>query len=399
MSKLTDLRASLDAKRAGLQAVFDAKPDMDFTAEERNEIRTRNDELTALGKEYDELKGLERIRQERASEAQADRTAVNGLGAGGIPADAPKADTRSIGRRFVESKTWLNNRTRATVEMPDVDMKTAMTTAAGFAAPNYRTDAVISSAQRRAVVADLIPQDPTTLSVIKYMEETTFTNSAAAVAENAAKPESALAFTERTSLVEKIATWLPVTDEQLDDVPQVEGIINNRLRLMLALKEEDYLLSGTGTTPQILGFYNKPNIQTQAKGADAVPTAVFKGMTKIRFTGYAEPSGSVWHPNDWQDVRTLQDANGNYIWGHPSEVGPDRIWGLAVIVTSAATENTILLGDFLMYSHISRRAGVTVSSTNSHSDYFIYNKQVLLAEERLSLEIYRAAAFCTVTGV
>jgi HK97 family phage major capsid protein len=398
MNKLETAAEQLNVKRAELAAIFDAHPDLDFSTEQLTEIQNRNNELTDLGKQYEQYKSVEMVRQQNEQARAEDARPVNRLGAGN-PAGGEKQDARSIGERFVASREFKGANARARVEMGDVNMKTLMSTSAGFTAPNDRTDRVVYSAVRRPVVADLIPQDPTTASVIKYMEETTFTNSAAAVAEGAVKPESALAFTERTSLVEKIATWLPVTQEQLDDVPGVEGIINNRLRVMLALAEEGYLLNGTGVSPQILGFLNKSGLQTQAKGGDATPTAVYKAMTKVRYTGFAEPSGVIFHPNDWQDIRTLQDANGNYIWGSPSEAGPERIWGLPVVVTTAMTENTALLGDFALYSHISRRQGVTVESTNSHADYFIYNKQVILVEERLSLEIFRAAAFATVTGI
>lgn len=399
MAKIHDLTTQIEQKRGELAKLFDDHPELNFSAEQRKEIRERNDELTQLGKELDELRGVERIRQSHEQAKQADKQPVNGLGNPAQPQQQQQKDTRSIGRRFVESKEFGNSRVRAAVEMADVDMKTLMSTTAGFAPDSPRTDIAIYSAQRRPVVADLIPQDPTTAAVIKYMEETTFTNNAAPVAEGAAKPESALAFTERTSIVEKIATWLPVTDEQLDDVPQIEGIINNRLRLMLSLAEENQLLNGTGTPPQIMGFLNKTGILTQAKGSDPVPSAIYKGMTKVRFTGFADPSGVILHPNDWQDIRLLQDTNGNYIWGSPSEAGPERIWGLPVVVTTAMTENTALLGDFALFSHISRKGGVMIETTNSHADYFVSNKQVIRIEERLSLEIYRAAAFATVTGI
>jgi HK97 family phage major capsid protein len=402
---LKELEEKLNAKRAQLSELFGQYKNEDgsFKAmpeEVRAEIRKRNDEMTEIGKAYDAAREIADIE----ASLKASTPAPAGRVALGATREVSMSQVqKSLGDLLVESpqfKSWQSGGGKGSqsIEIEGATFKTTMSTSAGFSAPNDRTDVVVFSAQRTPVVADLVPQTNTNLSVIKYMEETTFTNSAATVAEGATKPESALAFTERSVLVEKIATTLPVTDEQLMDVPSIRGIIDNRLALQVLQSEEVQLLTGDGSTPNLQGFLTKSGVQTQAKSSDTVPDAIYKGLTLVRHTGRANPSGIVMHPNDWQDIRLLKDSNGNYIWGSPAEAGMERIWGLPVIVTTAETENTALLGDFRAYSHISRRMGLTIDVGYVNDD-FAKNKKTVRAEERLALEIYRAAAFCKVTGI
>ena len=406
-SKLVETREKLHAKQKEMAEIWAKYPDLDMSAEVAADIKARNDELTDISKSFEDLQKMEEMRQ----------THIKGLGDSEQPApliaipqgfkmvrEPSEAQIKSLGQMVAESDQYKfgmkqGGVPRFQVVLPDVSVKTLMTTTAGYAPETFRSGKIVLSALRRPVVGDLIPTDDTTESAVRYMEETTFTNNAAPVAEGGTKPESALAYTERTVPVEVIATWIPVTRQQLDDVSGMQGLIDNRLTLMLKLAEESQLLNGNGTSPQLTGFYNKSGVQTQAKGADPGPDAIYKAMTKVRTVAFAEPSGVVMHPSDWQDIRLLRTVDGIYIWGSPADEGPERVWGLPVIQTTAATENTVLLGDFGLYSHISRRQGVTIDVTDSHSDYFIKNQLVIRIEERLSLEIYRGSAFCLVTGM
>ena len=171
---------------------------------------------------------------------------------------------------------------------------------------------------------------------------------------------------------------------------------------MVMRTEESQLLTGDGNAPNILGLLNRSGIQTQAKGADPVPDAIYKAMQKVRGaggSGFAEPSAVVLHPNDWTDIRLLRTTDGIYIWGNPSEPGADTIWGLPVRQTTAMTENTALVGAFRPYAQVTRREGIQITLSTEHSTYFVENKVAILAEERLALEVYRPSAFATVTGI
>ena len=418
VTKLVELREKLQAKQDILGKLFEEHPENDFTNEQVDQIRQLNAELSDLGTEFEKQKELDGIGAKVRAEINSRQSPTQRMT---HPTNTP--DEKSGGsliqvkrlsdwvreNDFYKGQVgqakprWIVDVDSGTLQdykgLVGVDEKTLLTTTAGFPPAQNRGPILIMTAQRRPVIADLIPQDATNESAIIYMEETTFTNSAASVAEGGTKPESALAYTQRTVPVEVIATWIPATNQQLEDVAGMRNLIDNRLVLMLSLTEENQLLNGSGTSPQLTGFLNKAGIQTQAKATDPIPDAVYKAFTKIRNTGMADPTGVVFHPDDWTKVRLLRTADGQYIWGSPSEAGPERIWGVTVIQTTAIAAGTALTGDFQLYSHISRRQGIRIDVSDSHSTYFVENKQAIRIEERLSLEIYRAAAFCTVTGL
>ena len=168
---------------------------------------------------------------------------------------------------------------------------------------------------------------------------------------------------------------------------------------MIRQKLDSQILVGSGTPPALLGILNVSGIQTQAKAADPTPDAVYKAMIKVRVTGRALPSAVVFHPTNWQDVRLLRTADGLYIWGNPSDAGPERIWGLQVVQSDAITLGTALTGDFPNFSELATKRGLDVQVSNSHSTFFIEGKQAVRADIRVALVVYRPAAFCTVTGL
>jgi HK97 family phage major capsid protein len=392
-----------------------------------NEGRWDNDRLTIFRERNKELEAATarkaqlaetQLMYDRAAEVSksmkepVEHPPFQGNNGSGKTAEQPSRAFKSFGEMFTESQAYKSVGSHSNgivnpygVEIKEFDfsdaVKTLMTTAAGYSAPNDRTSIVVPYAQRTPRLGDLIPSDPTTLSQIKYMEETTAlagTNAQVAIAEGVAKFENTLAFTERTAQVEKVGTFLHVTTEQLDDIPGIQGIINNRLLTFLQLKEEDLLLNGTGVTPQIEGFLTKV-IGTQARGTDSNIDAIFKAIQKIRTTGFAEPDAIVMHPDNFTPIALYKDTAGNYSFNVLTEdAGVMRLFGKVLILTPAITANTSLVGSFRLFSHISRRMGMTVQ-VGMNGDDFKENKRTVLAEFREALEVYRLLAFCKVTSL
>lgn len=398
-SKLEIKRAELTAKQDELHAIFAKYPDLDMPANVAEEVKTRNDELSALGKEYEALAEMDRIQKETAAAVNGHKAhdpARPALPGGGSDGPAAKPMIKSIGEAFM--KSGAITRKDRDVEVSDFDVKTLFETGAGWAPESTRTGTVILSAQRTPNLFDLIPNTPTSQVAYVYMEETTFTNAAAETAEGGTFPEAALALTEKSSPVKKIAVWLPVTDEQLEDVAGIQTYIESRLTLMLRQRLESQMINGDGTGENLTGLFNIVGIQTQAKGADPTPDAFYKAMTKIRVNAYAEPNGIIMHPNDWQDIRLLRTSEGIYIWGSPTETGPERLWGLPVRQNTAVPEGSGGVMDS-MYFLTFNKAGIEFKLSDSHSDFFIKGKQAIRARLRAGFLGFRPAAFCQVTGI
>ncbi len=362
---------------------------------------------------------LQRNREEMKSMKQIDRSyGFSGGDSNTSTNSGGQVDFRSVGQMFVDSDAYASysgNTDTSPIKtvLSDVDptswttggnmggmdaMKATLSTTSGYAPFIPRSPRLIPMAQIQPVIADLIPQENTNVPGGKYMEETTYTNNAALVLEGGTKPEAVLGFTERSFSMAKIAVTLPVTDEQLSDVPQIRAIIDNRLGLMVRQMEDTYLLNNIAANG-FDGFLVKSSVQSVSGATDPIPTAVLKAMTLIEFQpGFASVSGIVMNPLDWQSYVTYQIATGAYLVGSPTDDPITRIWGMPIVRTNRIPQGTMLLGDFRTYSEILRRQQLQIDVGWANDD-FLKNLQRIRAEERMVLEIFRGTAFAKIVNI
>jgi HK97 family phage major capsid protein len=176
------------------------------------------------------------------------------------------------------------------------------------------------------------------------------------------------------------------------------ALVNNRLGFMVRQRLASQILVGDGIAPNLKGLLNTAGINTQAKGADATPDAVYKAMVLCMTVGFAIPDLAVFNALDWQDVKLLRTADGIYIWGSPADANPDRIWGLSVAIEQGLTQNTAVVGAFGVFSELDIKKGLTVE-TGYNNDDWTKNLQTVRAEMRAAVVYYRPSAFTQITGV
>jgi HK97 family phage major capsid protein len=342
--------------------------------------------------------------QSQSAEAHAQHVEVTGGGSRRI---------LSFGEQFVRSEVyqeairgkkrmrgWQSGEIELTGSIQAATLTTDAASGGDLIVPSYRPG-ITQILFERLTVADLLASGETDSPTIYYMKETTATNAAATVAEGAAKPESTLIFDAVTDSLKKIATWLPVSDEMLDDVAQIRSYIDNRLRFFVAQQEEAQLLNGDGTGTNLTGLRNRSGLTAdQARGTDSNADAIFKQIMAIMTASFVMPDGVIIHPANWTTTALSKDSNGQYLASGPFNTPlVPRIWGLPVVVTTAITSGVALVGAFKMGAQVFRKGGITVESSNSHASYFTTNLTAIRAEERVALAVYRPAAFGEVTGL
>jgi HK97 family phage major capsid protein len=272
-------------------------------------------------------------------------------------------------------------------------------------------------------VRDLFPVRTTTAAVIEYFRQLGFTtpiqagyaysagvNSASTVAERnnannafALKPQSSFSFVGEQAPVRTLAHWEAAHRNVLADEPQLRSIIDNELMYGLRLLEDNQILNGDGAGENLLGVLNTPNIQEYAWSdgattpvADTKADAIRRAAT-LSFLAYYEPSGIVLHPNDWEDIELTKDEQGQYLVAVSVAMGGEpRVWRMPVVDTPAIAEGTGLVGAFGTAAQLYDREQASIRISEQHSDFFVRNAIVILAEQRLALAVKRPEAFVKV---
>lgn len=405
-----EAKTNLEAAQNAFKTAYAAFPDKtlpdgtkakDIPANALEGLTKMRSDMDAAGKAYEDAikldeafgvasKGVEptnRLGAQKGS-AHSAKSLLDVMDAKGITARGLRQSNQVMDLAFDDEKSaidWLQ-------------MKTTVSTSAGFAPFVMRTGDVVPAISRPVQLLDYLGFVPTTQNSIKFMYQSTRTNAAAGKAEATALDESAMAWTEATANIEKVGTFIPVTEVQLEDEPQIRSIIENDLVLMVRQELDRQITVGSGGSPTITGIYASSGVQTQAKSTDPVLDALLKGMTKVRVTGRANPNVVVLHANDHQDLALTRTADGLYILGDPSNQPLTRVWGLPIVLSEALTEGNGMVLDS-RYFKVYMRKDVTLAVSDSHASTFTTNVLTFRAHVRAGLVALRGEAACKVTGI
>jgi HK97 family phage major capsid protein len=440
-SRVRELQGALRTKMAENKTIADSFKVEDGTVVVSSEQKTAFDKNMSDIREIKSLiEGLEQMNSVSSWGEKEDGNSVAVAYAAAerdLTEKAHDMGYKSIGQMFVESsefKALQGGRNGANMPAP-WQVKASLTgmqvkdiyTASPTGTMGRGADAQFGSIQRDPMVTppmrtkrvrDLFPSRTTTAAVIEYFRQLGFTslaaghgtNSASTVAERLGnnsnfglKPQSSFAFVGEQAPVRTLAHWEAAHRNVLADEPQLRSIIDNELMYGLRLLEDNQILNGDGAGENLLGVLNTPGIQSYAWSSGSVTPVPDTKADSIRraatlaFLAYYEPTGVVLHPSDWEDIELTKDTNGQYLIAVSVAVGGEpRVWRMPVVDTPAIPVGTALVGAFGTGAQLYDREQASIRISEQHSDFFVRNAIVVLAEQRLALAVKRPEAFVAI---
>ena len=340
--------------------------------------------------------------------------------------DSEEEDKRTWGEQFTDSKAYKEY----VPGMPSAEfklakgIKTLLQTSAGFDPEVTRIPDVVPIIKRPVQLLDLIRQVPTTQDGVQYMEQTTRTwpsGTGMYIAEGGVYNDATMEWTERNVPVVKLGVNIPITEEQLADVPGLQAIVSSDLPAMLAEYIDDQLINGAGATGQLSGIRNVTGVQTHEKGGDEAKfSAILEGIADVEVGGRSSTDRILMHSRDWYGMLQEQSHDGMYILGLPDSQASMRLWGLPVTKVDSLPRGTAIVGDFGTHAmirdrqdvrtriaprwHVDQRAiDPTESSATAYPAAATYTRPTgqvnIFSDIRLAFYLRRPQAFSIVSGI
>lgn len=237
-------------------------------------------------------------------------------------------------------------------------------------------------------IGQLAPNQPR----LTWVERSARTDGSAARNEGAVMGNSDFTYIQKSTDVQNISTYVKTTRESLEYWDQLLSEIRLELVPMLQRKLDDYLLTGSGAAPQLLGIcdatvanaYTYTGLNTTVS-SPSVADAIYAGLTQIYVNKY-RPNGILMHPTDVAKMNLIKDKNDQFILPPFMSANGLAIDGIPVKVNTGITAGYVLLGDFTKAS-VWFRKGIDIRVWDQNEDDPIYNNVTITADMAAAFKI------------
>jgi HK97 family phage major capsid protein len=282
-------------------------------------------------------------------------------------------------------------------------VKADMTTGADYTGEVIPADRVAGykfDPTRPVHIRQLIPQGSTSSDVIRFVKESGYSNGSATAAEGATLAQSDFDFTASDSNVRKIGTYFRISEEMLADTPQLTSYISARAPEKLLNVEDNQILSGNGSAPNLSGIItDAADFDVSSGGAfyQSVEAAnefdvLVASLNQLALSNY-QASYILLHPTDFHKILLLKDSQNNYLKDQVYSGLQPNFMGVPVIINNAISAGSFLCGNFNVGSQLWIRDNVNVEFFREDGTNVRDGFVTVRVSERIALTNYLPNAF------
>lgn len=258
-----------------------------------------------------------------------------------------------------------------------------------------RIAGIKADALRADHIRGLLPIGSTDAQTISFVKEANAENGAAAVAEGSTLAQSDIDLVETTVKLEKIGTYMRITEEMLSDIPALTSFLSARVPQRILAAEDNEILNGDGTTPNLDGLFTDGTAFAEGGFADAVESAneydvLIAALNQLQLANY-KANVILMNPTDLHKIVLLKSTANEYLKNQIYQGLQPSIAGVPIVTNTAVTAGKFLTMDSNRATQFWIRQNLAVEFSKEDSTNFRDGFVTVRATERVALTNYETS--------
>jgi HK97 family phage major capsid protein len=250
---------------------------------------------------------------------------------------------------------------------------------------------IIPGANRKLHIRQLLQPGTMSGSTYNYVKESSISGGPVGpAAEGTLKPQIDINLAEVASPAQWIAGFLVASRNMMDDILAFSSYLQTRLPELLLNAEDNQIINGTGTSPQLSGILDTGNFTAASSTATAKVSRLIESIGQLE--GFdREANGILLNPADYYSMMLNATTAGEFTLPDMLTTivnGQLFLAGVPVFKSTALAADNFIVGDWVMGANLITREPVRVEFFYEDSTNVRQNNVTVRVEERVALPIY-----------
>lgn len=248
---------------------------------------------------------------------------------------------------------------------------------------------------RSVHVRTLLPIGNTDSQTIRFPKESAYDDGAAATAQGSTLGASDFDITATSVNVEKIGTFMRITEEMLNDTPGLSSYLSARVPGKVLSVEDTEILNGDGSSPNLDGLFTDGTAFVTGSGGafyQSVESAnefdvLIAALNQLALSNY-QADTILLNPTDFHKIVLLKSTANEYLKNQIIQGIQPAINGVPITLNTAVTAGKFLVGNLAQASQLWVRDGLGIEFSREDSTNFRDGFVTVRAQERVALTNY-----------